>query len=90
MILKPSNAAPYSVQQTQEVDAVMLLETEGKSNIWCWPCPQDYYFCSSDKTLERSPIVQQEEWRSLISAMTVLENLPTWDKCVRVLWGCVN
>ena len=41
-------------------------------------------------TLGRSPIVLQGRWRSLISAMTVLKTLPTWDKCVRVLWGCVN
>jgi len=60
MILEHSNAAPYGVQQTQGVPTVMLLETEGKSNIWCWPCPLDYYFCANDTTLARSPIVQKE------------------------------
>ena len=33
MILEHSNAATYSAQQTEGVAAVMLLETEGKSNI---------------------------------------------------------
>jgi hypothetical protein len=33
-------------------------------------------FCASDSALGRSPIVQQEECRSLISAMTVLKTLP--------------
>ena len=36
------------------------LETQVKSIIWWWPCPLDYYFWSSDTTLARSPILQQE------------------------------
>ena len=65
MILEHSSAAPYSIQQTQGVAAVMLPETGGKSNIWCWYCPQDCYFYASDTTLGRSPIAQQEECRSI-------------------------
>jgi len=34
-------------------------------------------------TLERSPIVQQEEFRSLISALTDVNSLPRWDNHVR-------
>jgi len=83
MILGHSNAATYSVQQTQGVAAVMLQETWGKSIIWCWPCTLDCYFWPSDTTLVRSPIVQQEQFRSLISAMTVLKTLPRWHKHIR-------
>ena len=75
-IIEHSNSAPYSVQQSQGVAAVILLETEGKSNIWCRPCPLEYYFCVSDTTLGRSPVVQQEECSRIISAITVLNTLP--------------
>jgi len=86
MILEHSSAAPYSGEQTQRVAVVMVLETEGKSNIWCWPCPLECYFCASDTTHGRSPIVQQEECRSLFTAVTVANTLPRWHKCIRVLW----
>jgi len=90
MILEHNNAAPYIVQQTQGVAAVTLLVTYRKSNIGCWPCPLDYYFWASERTLERSQILQQEECRSLISAMTIVKILPRWDKCVRVLLDYVE
>jgi hypothetical protein len=37
----------------------------------------DCYFCASDKTLLRSPILRQEEFKSLISAMTIVGTLPS-------------
>jgi len=51
------------------------VETKGKSNIWSRPSPLDYYFWASDTTLLRSPILQQEEFKSLISATTIVKNL---------------
>jgi len=64
IILEHSNVAPYIVQQTQGVAAVMLLITYRKSNIGCWPCPLDYYFWAFVTALEKSPILQQEDCRS--------------------------
>jgi hypothetical protein len=46
------------------------------SNIKCRPCPLDYYLLASDTTLGKSPILQQKEFRSLISAMTIVKTLP--------------
>jgi len=42
-------------------------------------------FWAIDTTLAKSPILQQEEFSSLISAMKIVQTLPRWDKCVRVL-----
>jgi hypothetical protein len=36
----------------------------------------DYYFWASDITLARSPVLKQEEFRSLISAMAIVKTLP--------------
>jgi hypothetical protein len=47
-------------------------------------------FWASDTTLRRSQIVLQEEFRRLISAMTVLKNLPRLKKQVRLLWERVK
>jgi len=48
------------VQCTTNTRIWCSLETQGKSNIWCWPCQLDYYFWTSDTTLAKSPILQQE------------------------------
>jgi hypothetical protein len=38
----------------------------------------------------RSPILQQEEFRSLISAIKIIKTLPGWEKRIRVLWNYVK
>jgi len=43
-----------------------------------------------DTTLMRSPILQQEEFSSLISAMTIVKTLPRWDKHNRMMWDYVK
>ena len=47
-------------------------------------------FWAIHTTLVRLPILQQEEFRSLICAMTIVKTLLRWDKCIRVLWDYVN
>jgi hypothetical protein len=42
------------------------------------------------KFRRRLPILQQEEFRTLISDMTLVKPLPRWEKCVRMLWGYVK
>jgi len=90
MILEHSNAAPYSVQQTQESCCSHVT-----GNLWTvqhmvLTLTTGLLFWASDTTFARSPIVQQEECRSLISAMTVVKIMQRWDKCVRVPWDCVK
>jgi len=47
-------------------------------------------FWGSVTTIESLPILQQEEFRSLISAMTIVKTLPRWDKHIRLLWDYVG
>ena len=47
-------------------------------------------FWASDTALGKSPIIWQEEWRSLISAMTIVKTFSRWDKCVKLLWDYVQ
>ena len=68
------------------------LETQGKSNIWCWICPLDYYFWFLDQwhntckvTNSATGIIQEP-----ISAMKIVKTLPRWDKHIRVLWDYVK
>ena len=45
---------------------------------------------ANEGTLGRSPMLQQEECRNLISAMTIVKTVPRWDKCIMVLWDYVE
>jgi hypothetical protein len=49
--------------------------------------PTGQLFLTSDSKLARSPIVQQEECRSLISAVTIVKNLANMRQAQQVAVG---
>jgi len=83
-----STVIPYSVQQT--LGSCCSHVTRNWRQHVVLTLPTGLYFRASGTTLGRSPVLQQDKCRSLISAMTIVKTLLRWDKCVRVLWDYVK
>jgi hypothetical protein len=73
MTLERSNATPHSIQHTKGVAAVWEL----KENITYGTVQAHWtYVWASDRAFVRSAVLQQEEFRSLITAIIIVKTLP--------------